>query len=192
MDSGRLDDLNLNPAAFLDQAAGCINAAKTAALVDGVRYQRVGDDAYWCQELFQKEEVIGYLGKMVDVTKAVTQQVTYQSNVECSFAEGLDANEAVRVFAKLPGWFKVATPLGSYDPDWIVVVATEAGDRLYFVVETKGTQLAEDLRRAERDRIRCGEKHFAAIARAPGEPEFRQETDAARFLQHATQRASSP
>jgi type III restriction enzyme len=94
------------------------------------------------------------------------------TTIERPFAEALDANEAVKVFAKLPGWFKVATPLGSYNPDWAVLVMTEAGERLYFVAETKGTLLMDDLRGAEAAKIECGKRHFASIARSATEPAF--------------------
>ena len=33
----------------------------------------------------------------------------------------VEKNEAVKVYAKLPSWFKVPTPLGSYNPDWAVL-----------------------------------------------------------------------
>jgi len=36
-------------------------------------------------------------------------------------------------------------------------------ERLYFVVETKGSILKEDLRQLEANKIACGKKHFAAI-----------------------------
>ncbi len=87
---------------------------------------------------------------------------TLQSSA--SFAEALDANEAVKVFAKLPDWFKVPTPLGSYNPDWAVLVTTDDGDKLYFVVETKGSLFANDLRAAENAKIRCGAAHFEVIS----------------------------
>ena len=38
--------------------------------------------------------------------------------IEASFADQLEKNTAVKVYAKLPGWFAVPTPLGSYNPDW--------------------------------------------------------------------------
>jgi type III restriction enzyme len=78
----------------------------------------------------------------------------------------------VKVFAKLPSWFKVATPLGTYNPDWAVLVTTDGGERLYFVVETKGTLLMDDLRGAEAAKIACGKRHFASIARSDTEPLF--------------------
>jgi type III restriction enzyme len=175
VESDRLDDLRHNPAAFIDQAADLINRAKLAALVDGVRYQKIGEDSYYAQELFEADELQGYLDKMVEVKKAPTEFIRYDSStIERSFAEALNANEAVKVFAKLPAWFKVPTPLGSYNPDWAVLVTTEDGDRLYFVVETKGSALVDDLRPDEAAKIHCGDLHFKAIARGHHEPEFIQ------------------
>src|SRR3546814_15492674 len=73
-------------------------------------------------------------------------------------------NEAVKVYAKLPGWFKVPTPLGTYNPDWAVLVQMDGEERLYFVVETKGSLFADDLRDNEAAKIACGEAHFKALA----------------------------
>ena len=69
----------------------------------------------------------------------------------------------MKVYAKLPGWFAVPTPLGAYRPDWAVLVATDAGTRLYLVVETKGSLYADDLRLTEDAKIKCGRAHFAAL-----------------------------
>ena len=35
--------------------------------------------------------------------------------------------------------------------------------KLYFVVETKGSLEDDDLRRRERDKIRCAKKHFKVL-----------------------------
>ena len=185
IDSGRLDDLRQNPASFIDQAADLINRAKLAALVDGVRYQATGPHRVYAQELFETEELNGYLDKMIEVQKSVSDAIRYDSTVERTFAETLNANEAVKVFAKLPNWFKVPTPLGPYNPDWAVLLTSEAGDKLYFVVETKGTQFLEDLRVSEADKIKCGAEHFRKIARVNKEPEFMQAVTAEQVLQRA-------
>ena len=55
------------------------------------------------------------------------------------------------------------TPLGSYNPDWAVLIDSDEGERLYFVVETKGSVLAGDLRGVERAKINCGKAHFNAL-----------------------------
>jgi len=136
------------------------------ALVDGIRYLRLGDEHYYAQELFVNEELTGYLRNMMEASKSVHEHVVYDMGGEKSFAEGLEANTAVKVYAKLPGWFIVPTPLGGYNPDWAVLVQHNGADRLYFVVETKSSALLfDDARRGtENAKIQCGKVHFAAIA----------------------------
>ena len=64
-DSGRLDDFKRNPQQFIELAAEAINRAKRLALVDGIKYQRIGDEYYYAQELFEQEELTGYLKNML-------------------------------------------------------------------------------------------------------------------------------
>ncbi len=165
-ESERLQDFARNPQEFIEIAAESINRCKRLALVDGIKYQRIGDQEFYAQELFQQEELTGYLKQTVESKKSVYERVVYDSaGVERSFAEAMEQNEAVKVFAKLPGWFKVPTPLGSYNPDWAVLVQREGeAERLYFVVETKGSLFAEDLRVLEGAKIECGRRHFEALA----------------------------
>ena len=70
----------------------------------------------------------------------------------------------MKVYAKLPGWFKVPTPLGTYNPDWAVLVEKDGAERLYFVVETKSSLFTDDLRDKESAKIECGKAHFQALA----------------------------
>jgi type III restriction enzyme len=106
-----------NPQEFIELVAEAINRTKRLALVDGIKYQRLGDEYYYAQELFEQEELTGYLKNMLAVNKAVYEHVVYDSSgVERTFAEELEKNEAIKVYAKLPGWFKVPTPLGTYGP----------------------------------------------------------------------------
>lgn len=165
IDSGRLDDFKRNPQQFIEQATEALNRAKRMALVDGIRYQRLGDDEYYAQELFESEELMGYLKQSLEVQKSVHERVVYDSGgVERLFAEQLERNDAVKLYAKLPGWFKVPTPLGTYNPDWAVLIHTDEGDKLFFVVETKGSLFDEDRRGKENAKIECGKKHFEALA----------------------------
>ncbi|MDE2059400.1 MAG: DEAD/DEAH box helicase family protein [candidate division NC10 bacterium] len=164
-DSGRLDDFKRNPQQFIELATESINRTKRLALVDGIRYQRIGDEYYYAQELFEQEELTGYLKNMLVATKSVYESVVYDSSgVERTFAEQLEKNEAVKVYAKLPGWFTVPTPLGTYNPDWAVLVEKDGAERLYFVVETKSSLFTDDLRDKESAKIECGKAHFKALA----------------------------
>jgi type III restriction enzyme len=167
VDSKRLDDFRRNPQQFIELSAEIINRTKSMALVDGIKYQRIGDDAFYAQELFESQELSGYLKSMIDANKSVHEQVIYQSDTERTFAEDLEKNEAIKVYAKLPAWFKVPTPLGPYNPDWAVLVNSPEGERLYLVVETKnpsGLLLTEGLRDVEIKKIGCGMAHFKALA----------------------------
>jgi type III restriction enzyme len=145
-------------------AGEAINRAKRLAIVDGIKYQRLGEEYYYAQELFEQEELTGYLKNMLtDTKKSVFEHVVYDSDTEANFAGQLEKNEAVKVYAKLPGWFQVPTPLGSYNPDWAVLVETDGAERLYFVVETKSSLFVVDLRDRENAKITCGEAHFKAL-----------------------------
>ena len=162
--SGRLDDFLCNPQQFIELVGEIVNRAKRLALVDGIKYQRIGPEEYYAQSLFETEELAGYLKSMVESPRGVYENVIYQSEVERTFAEQLNRNPAVKVFAKLPGWFRVPTPLGYYNPDWAVLVETDGAERLYFVVETKSSLFTDDLRDRESAKIKCGEAHFAELA----------------------------
>lgn len=66
-----------------------------------------------------------------------------------------------RIFAS--GWFKIDTPLGSYNPDWAVLFELGGQEKLYFVVESKGTVFEDMLRDVEQAKIHCGHEHFKAL-----------------------------
>lgn len=163
--SGRLDDFKRNPQQFIELAAEIINRCKRLALVDGIKYRMLGEQHVYAQELFEKEELTGYLQNMLmDTRKSIYEHVVYDSTTERDFADALEKNDAIKLYAKLPGWFKVPTPLGSYNPDWAVLVEEDNEQRLYFVVETKSSLFADDLRDKESAKILCGKAHFQALA----------------------------
>jgi len=161
--SGRLADFPLNPQQFIAQAAKAINDCKQLAIVDGIKYRKIGE--FYSQERFLSEELTAYLKKnlLPNAAKSAYEQVVYDSEVERRFAEELERTEGVKVYAKLPGWFTVPTPLGDYNPDWAVLVEREDQERLYLVVETKGSLFLDDLRARESAKIHCGEAHFREL-----------------------------
>jgi len=163
--SGRLDDFKRNPNKFIEQVTEIIKRQMQLFIVDGIKYHRIGDDEFYGQELFEDQELFGYLSKnMLEATKSVYDHVVYDSDVERDFAEQLDQSDNVKVYAKLPSWFKIETPLGSYNPDWAVLVDRDGVERLFFVVETKGGLFTDALRPTEQGKIDCGKAHFEALA----------------------------
>lgn len=163
-ESKTLNLFKKNPQAYMDQVAKLIGSTMQLFIVDGIKYTKLGDTEFYAQELFDSEELTGYLERnMFESHRSVYDYVVYDSDVERGFAEQLENNESVKVYAKLPDWFKVPTPLGSYNPDWAVVIEDNGLNKLYFVVETKGSIEGKNLRPKEQAKIRCGEKHFAAL-----------------------------
>lgn len=165
VESQKLDQFRRNPQAYIELVSDIVNTEKRRALVDGIRYRRIGDDVYYAQELFESEELAGHLeANLQRVERGLHEYVRYDSEVERTFAQELDRNTDVKAFTKLPGWFKVPTPLGTYNPDWAVVVDENGTDKLYLVVESKGTVIEGALRWQEDAKIQCGRAHFEAIA----------------------------
>ena len=79
------------------------------------------------------------------------------------FAKALDDDPDVKLFFKIPPRFTIETPIGTYNPDWAVYMDKDGEEKLYFVIETKGTTRLEGLRVNEKDKIRCGVQHFKAL-----------------------------
>lgn len=160
VESGRLDEASINPAAFVDACATIIEAGKRLVMVDGIQYQEL-EDSWYAQELFTPEEDVNE-ERMVAVSKAPVDHIIFDSEtIEKRLALDLEDSKAIRVFAKLPKKFRITTPLGTYNPDWAIVRETEGGQQVYLVSETKGD--LSNLRDAERAQIRCGKAHFKAL-----------------------------
>jgi type III restriction enzyme len=101
------------------------------------------------------------LRRGLQVEKSIYDYVVYESEVEREFAKKLDQREDIRLFVKLPNWFKVETPVGTYNPDWAVIKHDD--QTIYLVRETKSTKNFLKLRTAEADKVRCGQRHFEAL-----------------------------
>ena len=133
--------------------------------IDGIKYVKLAGEEYYAQEIFDSDELIAYIDKnAVKVEHSVYDYVLYDSKtVEKPFAEKLDEDPDVKMFFKIPDKFKIETPIGSYNPDWAVFLEKDGEQKLYFILETKGTTSLFDLRPTERLKINCGRKHFEAL-----------------------------
>ena len=159
-ESGRLAEFMVNPQRFMDAVASILRHELNRLIIDGIKYEKIEGEEFEMR-LFETEEIIGYLHNRLAVGKSVYDAVVYDSEVERSFAERLDQREDIKLFVKLPWWFRIETPIGDYNPDWAIVKHDSSA--LYLVRETKGTKDFEKLRNSEADKIRCGRKHFEAL-----------------------------
>ena len=98
--SERLPDFRRNPQQFIENATRVIDQCKRRAIVDGIRYRRIGDESYYAQELFEQEELTGYLKNMLAAQKAVHDHVIYESNTEAEFADQLAVSMLSRGVAR--------------------------------------------------------------------------------------------
>lgn len=160
----------INPEQVIDEVSKAINQAMQSQMVDGVKYEKTGQQ--WDMRLFENTELERYLYDAATKTGAVRTQnpektvydyVDVDSEVEYNFMHQLETDDNVSFYIKLPGWFKIDTPLGGYNPDWAIVLVND--ERIYFVAETKGSSDINDigLRESERGRIRAGKRHFDTL-----------------------------
>lgn len=162
-ESKRLDEVFVNPQKFLDQVASIIKYELHRLLIDGIKYEKLpigGSESEWEMRLFKEKELIDYLNAL-SVKKSIYEYVVYDSEVEKEFAKKLDEREDIKLFVKLPAWFKVETPIGTYNPDWAII--KQDGKAFYLIRETKGTKDFLKLRTSEADKIRCGVQHFKEL-----------------------------
>jgi type III restriction enzyme len=142
--SGRLAELLINPQALLDTAIAAIKNSLQALLVAGIEYHEINGQRY---EMTLWDEVETYQSSVYppaanDLTSPVRKTILQaqpldeqktelgdafscvltDSTVESKFAQDCSDDERVRFFFKLPSRFKIPTPLGSYNPDWAVLV----------------------------------------------------------------------
>lgn len=157
LESGRIPDALRNPQEFMENAAGAVALAKQALMVDGIKYERIAGQSYEMM-LFESEEIEGCVSRMIKVNRSICDAIEFDSDVEKKFAEALNEREDIRLFIKLPGWFRVKTPLGDYNPDWAIVKQNET--KVYLVRETKAATDPGKLRPSEALKITCGERHF--------------------------------
>ena len=165
--SDKLQSFKNNPQKFIDLAVKIIKKVMSSFIVDGIKYHRLGDNYYYAQECFENQELYGYLSSnMIEnkTNKSIYTHTIYDSNVEKNFAIEFNQNERVKLFTKLPNWFKINTPLGSYNPDWAVLVEDDNEEKLYFIVESKGSSLDLDIKTIESSKIKCAKKHFEVIS----------------------------
>ena len=172
--SKTLESFRKNPQYYLEQVSEIIKSTMKNFIIDGIKYEKIGDTEYYSQELFEDSEIYGYLkselskGNIVETKKTPYDSIVVDSETESKFAENLEKYGNVIVYAKLPSWFKIATPLGNYNPDWAILAKPDINkeeEKLYFVIETKGSKNKNDRRDSENGKIRCGEKHFEAISK---------------------------
>jgi type III restriction enzyme len=158
--SGRLSEVLINPQLFMDNVVVAIKKVLYTLMIEGIKYEKIGGKMYE-MKLFEDNELDIYVDKfthtVTEPDKTIYENlIPLQSEVESQFAKDCESSENIEFYFKLPFWFKINTPIGTYNPDWAVVFKNEK--KIYFVAETKGKD--QELRGSEYLKIECGKKHF--------------------------------
>lgn len=148
-----------NPEAFIREVSQIINSQQASMALQHLNYQLLGS-GYPDSEIFTTNLVANDAYK---TKNHIWDYVTTDSKVEETFAKELDAAKEVLVYAKLPDNFKIPTPFGSYNPDWAIAFDTALVKEIYFIAETKGSILSEDLKLKERNKIESAKRFFETL-----------------------------
>ncbi len=154
-----------NPHEFAATAVRILKDRLAHHLVEGIKYEKNGE---WYDMKLLQAEIESWEEYLVPAELSIYDHVPCESKVERDFVAGLEARPDVKLYVKLPGWFRVPTPVGEYNPDWAIVMEErdEHGkptgkELLYLVRETKDATRMSELPVEERRKVECGRRHFA-------------------------------
>lgn len=166
VNSKRLEDFKRNPQKYIEEVTKIIRKNLRLLVLDGISYSKFKDGDCYSIKMFNDNELLAYLNdKIVESKKSPYNYAICDSEVETQFAKQFEERDEIKVYVKLPSWFKIETPIGSYNPDWAVVINEFDEERLYFVVETKCKNDINLLREEEQSKIKCAKKHFEALGK---------------------------
>ena len=131
--------------------------------MESIKYEKINDGIYE-MTLFDDENLEifpdSFTFNVSNPAKTIYQNfISLQSGVENLFVTDCESSENVEFYFKLPNWFKINTPIGTYNPDWAIVYKSE--EKIYFVTETKSA--GQELRDSEKMKIKCGKAHFKSL-----------------------------
>ena len=165
--SKTLDQFKKNPDEYKVKTLEIIKEELKRFLVEGIAYIKI--EEHYNEDEFEKNEIFRYIDKLGKDDKSERsfkspyEYTLFDSKIEKSFQYKLELSDMIKFYIKLPNWFEIQTPIGSYNPDWAVLLEREEKEELYFIVETKGKSDINQLRPSEKYKIQCGIKHFEAI-----------------------------
>ena len=165
------NDFVKNPPKYIHQSIALIKNIELEEMVRGLDYHLTNENFPFEFEDFVKN--ISAKDYVDTPNRGVFDKVLIDrgSSPERNFAIAADKDDEVICFLKLPSYYKIPTPIGTYNPDFGLVMKRKnlkdgQESEFYFVIETKGTNDINDkkaLKESELYKIQCAIKHFDTI-----------------------------
>ena len=161
--SSKFDYFKVSPEEFINKVSNIINEQKASLIIEHVTYNRV--EGTFDSDIFAESKKSFEYENAYEAIKCIKKYVfvdgiSKTNSIERKFAEALDHNDEVVVYAKLPRAFYIPTPVGNYSPDWAIAFKEGTKKHIYFVAETKGSLDSLQLRGIEKAKIECAKKLF--------------------------------
>ena len=161
----KFDMFKNNPEEFITKAIRLINEEKSTMIVDDISYNKT--EGTYDAEIFTAERNKDF-SKAYQAKKNVQDYIFTdgysEQSVERTFAQEMDLDEKVVVYAKLPRGFQIPTPVGNYAPDWAIAFKKGSVKHIFFIAETKGTMESLNLKPIEQAKIKCAKKLFNELS----------------------------
>ncbi len=166
-----IDQLIKNPPKFTQKMISIIKNVELDEMYRGLSYELTGETFDFDFKNFTKQKA--YREYVETPNKGFFDKMIIDSNNEYLFAIGAEdpMRDEVVAFMKLPDYYKIETPIGTYNPDFGLVMKRKqlkngSEEEFNFVIEIKGTNDLEDkksLKASEVYKIKCAIKHFNAL-----------------------------
>lgn len=124
-----------NPEEYITKISNLIDDEKASVIVRGIRYNKI--DGRFDDTIFNEKHVDFNPLKAFPSKKAIQDYVFVDGTAkggksnEMEFAQKLEQQENVKVYAKMPKGFNIPTPMGRYSPDWAIVYESNGGGGLF-------------------------------------------------------------
>lgn len=165
--SQKFEMYKYNPEEFITKVSNLINEQKATMIVEDITYNET--DGTYDADIFTAERNKNF-AKAYPAKKNVQDYVFAdgfaEKSIERRFAEDMDLDDKVVVYAKLPRGFQIPTPVGNYAPDWAIAFKKGTVKHLFFIAETKGSMDTMQLKTIEQTKIKCAKKLFNELSTA--------------------------
>jgi type III restriction enzyme len=158
-----LEQIFKSPQRFTSSIIEIIKNITNMHLIEHIDYFKINKN--WSQSEFK--DVPSVATTILNTTKSISDKIVYDSEFEKEIANILNEDERVKFYLKLPHWYKIETPVGTYNPDWAIVSEQvnpqgQLEQTCYFVVESKAKK-RENLGENEQLKMKCGLKHYESL-----------------------------